>query len=1012
LPAAFPPLRCALAALALAAALSARAAVFLSSTTFPAGAPPTLHADAAELTAAQAQAGPGGYYKLRAKFIVPYAPGYFQAIDIPNNNGLRLQGTPGAGQYTVECYWAAYDANGTFRATGTFYSHAVTVLPPSGGNIGLQADFFNGNNFQTLARSAASGEHPAHDWNLGGPAGTGVDNFSVRWTGQVEPLFTETYTFTTGSDDGMRVYVANLDTPLAGAYWDHGYLEASGSIQLTANTRYQIRVDFFENGGGATARLFWQSPSQPREIVPLTRLSPPDGGQPGTPPTIVTAPASQTVNVGGTAIFSVTVGGAPAPALQWRKNQTPVAGATGSSLTLPAVDLGDAGAYDVVATNIHGSVVSPAATLTVTPAAAEGTGNGLRGEYHSGTNFNTLVFTRIDPLIDFPWQNGAPGQGVGADDFSVRWTGTIEAPVSGLYTFTTRSDDGVRLKLEGATIIDDWNYHPPTERSSSPVYLAAGSRTPITLEYFEAGGGAEVALLWQPPAQARTRVPTSRLYAANGGLPNAWQTLVATSGVLYFTEDLDDEGNGNGNFTSSIDRHDVLVPGPGSLRVYTTGSAQTFGAIFHSSGSPLVTGLAGNGEGANFRVERSIAPGGYYIEVSGGYQWNDTSAYTLYVEFRPEASPPRITSTLQAVAPVGAAFSYQIAADSDLPVTFGATGLPPGLTVTGGGLIAGRPAQAGTFAIQVTAANAAGSDTETLSLTTFFDPPASSISASATAINVGGTVQLRAFASSATGTIQFLNVDQLAPFPGYYGAGDVDDETPPNLAHHPATNGYVHERTLALTLSTAGTYRFRATAGDGAAWHPGGNEVIVVVADTTLHALTVYGGTGGGTYAAGTVVPIVAHAAPAGQTFSHWSMESGPGTIANPTLASTTFTLGGGAAAVRAHYLALQPPVITASPAPQSVTAGQPVQFLVAATGAAPLAYQWRKDGLPLANGGNRSGTQTAQLSLSAVTAADNGLYDVVVTNPHGAATSAAAQLIVAPADEASGPQLRVHRLQ
>ena len=91
----------ALLALACVAATSARAAVWLSQTTFAADALPTLHADAAELAAAQASAGPGGYYKLRAKFIVLYSPGYYQAIDSLNNNGHPLAGSPGAGQYVV-----------------------------------------------------------------------------------------------------------------------------------------------------------------------------------------------------------------------------------------------------------------------------------------------------------------------------------------------------------------------------------------------------------------------------------------------------------------------------------------------------------------------------------------------------------------------------------------------------------------------------------------------------------------------------------------------------------------------------------------------------------------------------------------------------------------------------------------------------------------------------------------------------------------------------------------------
>jgi hypothetical protein len=994
------------------AASDTRAAIWLSQSSFAADALPTIHADAGELASAQAAAGAGGYYKLRAKFIVPYSPGYYQAIDTINNQGQRLAGSPGAGQYTVQLYWAAYNTHGALQATGTFHSQSVTITPPAGGGLGLQADYFNGNNFQSLVRTNPSGDRPDRNWNSSGPEGTGVDNFSVRWTGRIEPLYSEPYTFTTGSDDGMRIYIGNLSEPVAGAYWDHGYYEASGTIQLTAGSRYDVRVEFFENGGSATALLFWQSPSQAREIVPLTRLLPPGSTAPVLAPSIVTPPQSQSASVGGTVTFTVVVNGSPAPALQWRKAQTPISGANGSSLTLTAVQLADAAAYDVVATNAAGSATSAPATLTVNAAAGEGTGNGLRGDYFNGPSFNSPVLTRIDSGVNFSWGHGAPAPAVGSDNFSVRWSGTVEAPFTGLYVFTTRSDDGVRLKLNGAIIIDDWTQHPPLDRSSSPVHLTAGSRTPIVLEYFEAGGGAEISLHWQPPGQGRTLVPANRLYAQHGGAPAAWQTLLATTGTLYFSEETDEEGNGNGNWGSSVDRHDFTVPGPGTLRVYTTGAADTLGALLHSNGSVVAAGLDGNGDGGNFRLERPIGAGAYFLHLYGAYQWNDTEAYTVYVEFRPDATPPAITSASTAATPVGAAFTYQITTTSTAPVTYTAADLPPGLGLTASGLISGRPTQAGTFFVRLSATDDAGTGTATLTLNTFVDPPNASISASPASVIAGQPVVISAFGASGTGTLNYINIDQITPNPGYYGSGDTGHEIPPNNAHYASPDAYSHTRHLTLTLQTPGTYRFRGSVSDGAGWYPSANEVTVTVAASNLHALTVQYGSGSGTYAAGTAVAVVAQAPPTGSVFSHWSIESGAGTFATGNAAATTFTLGSGPATVRANYATLQAPAIVTSPTGQTAATGTNVQFLVSATGAAPLAYQWRKDGQPIANGGNRSGATTAQLTLTAVTTADAGTYDVIVTNAAGAATSAVAPLVVTSAADDGTPQLRLHRVQ
>jgi hypothetical protein len=993
-----------------AAVGSVRATVSLSATTFAADNLPTIHADAGDLSTAQAYAGSGGYYKLRAKFIVPYDPGYYQAIDSINNQGHRLAGSPGAGTYTVQLYWVAYNSAGALQTSGPFHSIAVTVTAPATGNSGLQADYFNGSNFQTLARTAPSGETPNYSWGSDGPEGTGTDTFSVRWHGQIEPLHTGTHTFTTGSDDGMRVFVANLSQPVAGAYWDHGYYEASGDIHLTANTRYAIRVEFFENYGGAEAKLFWQAPGQAREIVPVTRLLPP--GQTGTssPPVIVTAPQSQTVNVGATVVFTVVADGSPAPAFQWRKGGAAIAGATGSSFTLTNVQSGDAGSYDVVATNAAGTATSNAATLTVNPVAGQGTGTGLRGDYYNGTNFNSFILTRTDADVNFPWGNGSPAAGIGADNFTVRWTGLVEAPVTGHYTFSTNNDDGVRLRVNGVVIIDDWTPHGPTDRFSAPVHLTAGTRVPISLEFYEAGGGAVVALSWQPPGQSRVIIPRARLYPPDpGSMPATWQTLLTASGELYFDEETDEEGNGTGNYSHPVNQHTIHVPANGTLRLYTTGEANTTGHLYNASGQLVLTNLDGGGDGGNFLAETPISAGRYELYVGAHFEWNSPVYYQLYADFRPNASPPTITSALSASTPVGAAYSYQITASSTETVTYNATGLPAGLSVAPSGLISGTPSQAGTFQVQLFASNSVGTDQEILTLTTFVVAPTASVAASATTLTPGQTVTISAFATSNAGTLQYLNIDQVSPNAGYYGVGETGSELPPNNAHYASPEPSSHTRHLALTLVTPGTYRFRAAVSDGYGWYPGSNDVTVTVTAGT-YSLTVEQGSGSGSYAAGAVVPIAANAAASGTAFSHWTVVAGNGTFASSDSASTTFTLGSGAATIRANYTALQPPAITTPPGSQTVALGQTATFSVTASGSPPLTYQWRKASVPLANGGNISGANSATLTLANVNQTNAGSYDVIVSNAAGATTSATAQLTVTSSGDDGTPQLRLHR--
>jgi hypothetical protein len=85
-------------------------------------------------------------------------------------------------------------------------------------------------------------------------------------------------------------------------------------------------------------------------------------------------------------------------------------------------------------------------------------------------------------------------------------------------------------------------------------------------------------------------------------------------------------------------------------------------------------------------------------------------------------------------------------------------------------------------------------------------------------------------------------------------------------------------------------------------------------------------------------------------------------------------------------------PTITTQPANQSVTAGQNATFTVAATGTAPLAYQWRKNDMAI------SGATSASYTTPATASSDNGAqFTVVVGNAAGSVTSNAATLTVAP---------------
>ncbi|MEM7455186.1 MAG: PQQ-dependent sugar dehydrogenase, partial [Planctomycetota bacterium] len=141
-------------------------------------------------------------------------------------------------------------------------------------------------------------------------------------------------------------------------------------------------------------------------------------------------------------------------------------------------------------------------------------GDGLLGEYFDQRGFVDKFGQRIDPVVDFDWGSGAPLSGMGANTFSVRWTGQIEPLYSESYTFTTISDDGIRLWIDGQLIINEWNDHAPTAHTGT-FTLSAGQLYDIRLEHYENSGGAVARLLWQSASQSQEVVPQSQLYAAD-----------------------------------------------------------------------------------------------------------------------------------------------------------------------------------------------------------------------------------------------------------------------------------------------------------------------------------------------------------------------------------------------------------------------------------------------------------------------------------------------------------------
>lgn len=151
---------------------------------------------------------------------------------------------------------------------------------------------------------------------------------------------------------------------------------------------------------------------------------------------------------------------------------------------------------------------APIATPAPAPITAPTpTRPGLSATYYNELGFTGYAVKRTDATVNFQWRGSSPDGTIWPEDYSVRWLGAVTPKTSGYYSFATRSDDGVRLDVHNQRLIENWTAHSATVNTAPRVWLNAGQRYPLRLEYYEARGDATMQLLWSGPGFSTTTVP-------------------------------------------------------------------------------------------------------------------------------------------------------------------------------------------------------------------------------------------------------------------------------------------------------------------------------------------------------------------------------------------------------------------------------------------------------------------------------------------------------------------------
>ena len=272
--------------------------------------------------------------------------------------------------------------NIAFKATDTHGANtSSTAAFTVNGCAQYFAQYFNN---KTLSGSPALSRCETevnNDWGGGSPhASVSADNFSVRWIKNLDVQTAGVYGFSTTSDDGVRLYVDN--SAVIDNWTDHGPTVNTANTTLSVGI-HVVRMEFYESGGGAVAKLSISAPCTP-----------------------------------GTNTFCV--------------------------------------------------------------------------EYYNNTSLSgALAYSTTESTINHDWGNGGPGNGVNNDSFSGRWQGNFNF-TAGNHTFTTTSDDGVRLYVDGNLVINNWTDHGTTNNSVT-LNLSEGAHL-VKMEYYENGGGAVAKL--------------------------------------------------------------------------------------------------------------------------------------------------------------------------------------------------------------------------------------------------------------------------------------------------------------------------------------------------------------------------------------------------------------------------------------------------------------------------------------------------------------------------------------
>jgi large repetitive protein len=343
------------------------------------------------------------------------------------------------------------------------------------------------------------------------PAQQGT-NYAFLWQGYINIRKAGTYTFETNSDDGSKVWIGNAiydpnQTPVVNNDGVHTARSRTGNITLAVGY-YPINIAYFQGTTTSSVmQLFWTSTTNG-----ISRSQVPDSAfvesfnMPGTVPA---APSNLKANA--VAYNKVN--------LTWSDNSNNETGfelyrATSNSGPFTTIVTTGAGIVSYI-----DSSVAPSTTYfykiraigTYGQSSFDAIGTGTQYLYYNTATALSLLpnFNTMTPASSGIWPNFTLGMQTQSTNFAAKFDSYIKITTAGSYTFSTNSDDGSALYINGTQVVNNDGAHGAQTRTGN-ITLAVGTY-PISVTFFQGGGGFALTASYSGPGVVNQQIPTSVL---------------------------------------------------------------------------------------------------------------------------------------------------------------------------------------------------------------------------------------------------------------------------------------------------------------------------------------------------------------------------------------------------------------------------------------------------------------------------------------------------------------------